>query len=91
MQSFQGNVIKVDEEAKKRSNSLASIDSLESNPAAFSDDEAGPNMAKKHDSFGYHKQRQPIHFMQPHIVAPHIIPLQHFKYNPFSIVEQSKI
>ena len=50
-------MIKVDEEAKKRSNSLASIDSLESNPAAFSDDETGPDMAKKHDSFGYHKQR----------------------------------
>ena len=29
--------------------------------------------------------------MQPHIVAPHIIPLQHFKYNPYSIVEQTKM
>ena len=76
-------LIKVDEEAKRR----ASIDSLESNPAAFSDDETGPDMAKKHDSMGFHNQRQPVHFMQPHIVAPHIIPLQHFKYNPYSIVE----
>ena len=87
MHQTQNNFIKVDEEAKKRSNSQASIDSLESNPAAFSDDEAGPAMVKKHDSIGFHNQRQPAHFMQPHIVAPHIIPLQHFKYNPYSIVE----
>ena len=42
-------IIKVDgEEAKSyRKKSPGSVDSLESNPAAFSDDDAGPDMAKK--------------------------------------------